>query len=99
MGLWRASTIRAKAREKAEAELVAEGWKPDVVSAASNKVSDASVKAAIATEAAADPQGFFARLLAALTSAIEWLSDAETQARIEAIAKLIKRLIAIFLMA
>ena len=97
MGLWRASTVRAKARAKAEADLKAEGFDPVAIKKASEAVSDAQVQTAVAAEAAANPNGFFARLLASLTSFIEWLSSEEAQARIEAIAALIKRLMKIFL--
>lgn len=99
MAFWRASTIRAKARERAIAELIAEGWGKEKVLVASAKVTDSHVKVAVAEAAADDPTGFFAKLLAFFTNAIEWLSSAEGQARIEAIAALIKRLIKIFLTA
>ncbi len=99
MAFWRASTIRAKAREKAEAELIAEGWAKEKVLAASAKVSDDRVKVAITEAAVDDPTGFFAKLLAWFTSAIKWLSSAEGQAQVEAIAALIKRLIKLFLLA
>lgn len=99
MAFWRASTIRSKAREKAISDLRAEGFDPVAVQKASEAVSDARVQTAIAAEAAADPQGFFARLVAFLRLGIEWLSSEEGQARIAAIAALIKRLMKLFLTA
>lgn len=99
MAFWRASTIRAAAREKAINELIAEGYPESKVFAASLKVSDAQVKTAIAFAAEGDPKGFFARLVAFFARGIEWLSSEEGQARIEAIAALIKRLIKLWLAA
>lgn len=99
MAFWRASTIRAKAREKAINDLIAEGYSEAKVFDASLKVGDAQVKTALSFEAEGDPKGFFARLVAFFARGIEWLSSAEGQARIEAIAALIKRLMKLWLAA